>query len=89
MEKQINRRPDKVNREIHETREHGRAKLPLRRGGIIGRRSTTALPFGIRKPFRVLVGGAAPVGDALAAQKGDVSLHPARPSGPSGTDRAG
>ena len=31
------------------------------------------------EPFRVLVAGAAPVGDALAAQEGDVTLHPARP----------
>jgi len=34
------------------------------------------------EPFRVLVAGAAPVGDALAAQKGDVALHPARHRAP-------
>jgi len=31
-----------------------------------------------RKPFRVLITGATPICDALAAQKGDVALHPAR-----------
>src|SRR5271170_5473748 len=31
-----------------------------------------------RKPFHVLIAGAAPVGDAFAAQKGDISLHTAR-----------
>ena len=41
------------------------------------------------EPFRMLVAGAAPVGDALAAQKGDIALHTICPSGQSGTDRAG
>ena len=34
------------------------------------------------EPFRVLVAGAAPVGDAFAAQKGDIPLHTARHRAP-------
>jgi len=38
--------------------------------------------FRAGEPFRVLVAGAAPVGDAFAAQKGDVALHTARHRAP-------
>jgi len=35
-----------------------------------------------RKPFRVLIAGATPIGDALTTQKGDVALHTARHRAP-------
>jgi len=41
--------------------------------GLGGRCGTDRAGAG--EPFRVLVAGAAPVGDALATQKGDIPLH--------------